>query len=58
LLVNATTYLPVRLSWSAGNGSRRTTVRTDLQWLPPTPAHLAKLTIPIPPGFHRIGIGR
>ncbi|HEY1917044.1 MAG TPA: hypothetical protein VGH27_15850 [Streptosporangiaceae bacterium] len=56
--MNATTYLPVRLSWSAGNGSRRTTVRTDLQWLPPTPAHLAKLTIPIPPGFHRIGIGR
>ena len=26
----------------------------DIRWLPPTPANLAELTVPIPAGFTRI----
>ena len=43
--VNPTTYLPVRLVLGH-------TLQADYQWLPPTPANLAKLALPAPPaGF-------
>jgi hypothetical protein len=29
-------------------------LRQDYRWLAPTPANLATLTVPIPPGFHRV----
>jgi hypothetical protein len=43
--VSPATYLPVRMTL----GHR---VQADFQWLPPTPANLAKLALPTPPaGF-------
>ena len=54
LLVNAANYLPARLSWSEANGSHQVLASTDFQWLRPTAANRASLTIPIPPGFHRV----
>jgi hypothetical protein len=29
-------------------------LRQDYRWLAPTPANIAKLRVPIPPGFHRV----
>jgi hypothetical protein len=46
LWVNAATYLPMRL---ADGG-----LQTDFQWLPPTPADLATLNMPVPAGFHQV----
>ena len=53
--VDAASYLPLRWTVSSPgtNGTQTSTV--DFQFLPPTPANLAKLTVPIPPGFHRLG---
>jgi hypothetical protein len=48
--IDTTTYLPVRIVTAAadagGDGEQ-----ADVQWLPPTAANLAKLTVPIPAGF-------
>jgi hypothetical protein len=46
LWVNRATYLPVRLD----DGG----LQTDFQWLPPTPAGLALLNMPVPAGFHKV----
>lgn len=46
LWVNPATYLPVRLETGP--------LRIDFQWLPPTPAHLAMLNMPVPAGFHQV----
>ena len=44
--VDATTYLPIS-DWQPGkNGSYEV-----ITWLPPTPARLAQLALPVPPGF-------
>jgi len=50
--INAVTYLPVRINteW-LGTDSL---MREDIQWLPPTAANLAKLTVPIPSNFTQI----
>ncbi len=50
--VNATTYLPVRMTMTWGYGLVR---QIDLHWLPPTAANLAKLNLPVPPaGFTQV----
>jgi len=49
LLVDARTYLPLRTLISKDAIVRQ----YDYQYLPSTPANLAKLTAPIPPGFRR-----
>jgi hypothetical protein len=54
LLVNATSYLPVRLSWNEATGAHQVLASTDFHWLRPTVTNLASLTITIPPGFHRV----
>ena len=47
LWVNPVTYLPMRLKAPGG-------LQTDFQWLPPTPAHRAMLSMPVPAGFHQV----
>jgi len=49
LWVNARTYLPIR---EVDQGGGWTTVR-DFRYLPPTPANLALLRVPIPAGYPR-----
>lgn len=44
--VSPVTYLPVRLRFGD--------LRFDYRWLQPTPVNLAKLTVHIPPNFHRV----
>jgi hypothetical protein len=48
--VSASTYLPVRITttWPTY------VLQEDTQWLPPTPANLAKLAPPIPAGFKHV----
>jgi hypothetical protein len=58
LYVNPTTYLPVRIygstqAFGGHAGSTLSTSVTDVRWLPPTPANIAKTLVAIPPGFHR-----
>lgn len=50
--VNAASFLPVRVmtEWNR----RPPVMQDDLQWLPPTAANLAKLTVPIPAGFTQV----
>jgi hypothetical protein len=48
--VNPATYLPVRVV-IAYAGWR---VQTDFRWLAATPARLAELHVPVPPGFRRV----
>ena len=58
--VDPSTYLPVRLVSHeqaprlAGNGTTTVTLTVDFRWLAPTRANLAKLTAPIPAGFHKV----
>jgi hypothetical protein len=59
LYVNSATYLPVRIEGSAKTygGSAGTTLSsevTDVQWLPPTKANIAKSLVTIPPGFQQV----
>jgi hypothetical protein len=58
LYVDPTTYLPVRMSgathmFGGPMASYTSSSVTDVQWLPPTRANIAKASIAIPPGFHR-----
>lgn len=58
LYVNPTTYLPVRMYGSTetfgGKGGKTLfSSVTNVQWLLPTPANVAKALVTIPPGFHR-----
>jgi hypothetical protein len=52
LWVNAQTYLPIRLIMGTRNGSEGMTVQ-EFRYLPPTPANLALLRVPIPAGYPR-----
>lgn len=60
LYVDPKTYLPVRISSSSpnpafGTGSGRLlTSVTDIQWLRPTAANIAKTLVTIPPGFRHV----
>ena len=58
IYVDPTTYLPVRISGSARMfggpmASYTSSSVTEVQWLKPTRANVAKATVTIPPGFHR-----
>lgn len=58
LYVDPTTYLPVRMSgatymFGGPMASYTSSSVTDVRWLPPTRANIAKASITIPPGFHR-----
>jgi len=52
LWVNAQTYLPVRLVTGPPDSIEGMGVQ-DFHYLPPTPANLALLQVPIPPGYPR-----
>lgn len=54
LWVDAATYLPIRLTQSSLSKPSQVNVTVDFQFLPATPANLAKLTAPIPSGFKRV----
>jgi hypothetical protein len=59
LYVDPATYLPVRLSGSTasfGGGAPRYTYSTvtNIQWLPPTAANIARSIVTIPPGFKHV----
>ena len=50
--LNPTTYLPVRVTVTGPPGLLS---QDDLQWLPPTAANLAKVSLPVPPaGFTQV----
>jgi hypothetical protein len=49
LWVNPATYLPVRVV----SGGQQP-IQTDFRWLPPTPGHLAQLSLPVPAGFRQV----
>jgi hypothetical protein len=56
--VNPTTYLPVQIDGATitygGSAGRYTSSSvTDVRWLPPTRANIAKTLVTIPAGFHR-----
>jgi hypothetical protein len=58
LYVNPKTYLPVRIdgstqTYGGSAGSGTSSAVTNVQWLPATPANVAKALVTIPPGFHR-----
>lgn len=68
LWVNPSTYLPVQMTTLPYSGDGYpymhypplavgpfTEAVTEFQWLPPTPANLAQLNAPIPPGFRVSG---
>ncbi len=57
LYVDPTTYLPVRMSgatymYGGPMASYTSSSVTDVRWLPPTRANIAKASITIPAGFH------
>jgi len=57
--VNSTTYLPVRMEGSSTTfGGRRPSSTsssvTDVKWLPPTAANIAKTLVTIPAGFRQV----
>jgi anti-sigma factor RsiW len=59
LYVNPRTYLPVRIYGSTKEfggtpGPFTSSFVTNVQWLPPTAANIAKTLLTIPPGFHRV----
>ncbi|HEY5015054.1 MAG TPA: hypothetical protein VIK61_20380, partial [Acidimicrobiia bacterium] len=53
--VDATSYLPVRsrLATPVGDGSATTTSTVDYDFLPATPANVARLAPVVPPGYTR-----
>jgi hypothetical protein len=56
LFVNPVTYLPVRMygsteTFGGSAGDQVSAGTTDVQWLPATPANIAKALVTIPPGF-------
>jgi hypothetical protein len=60
LYVNPATYLPVRFygsleQFGGTSGTSTTSGVTDVQWLAPTPANIARTLVTIPRGFHRMG---
>ena len=56
LWVNAQTYLPLRMDKQHYLNTYPDSVQQhDFQFLPPTPANLAKVAVTIPPGYKRAG---
>jgi hypothetical protein len=53
LWVDPDTYLPVRMATTT-TSPEILGMTWEIQWLPPTSANLALLTVPIPPGFTRV----
>jgi hypothetical protein len=51
--IDTTTYLPVRFV-TADADHPDPGDQSDVKWLPPTAANLAKLTVPIPAGFTQV----
>lgn len=45
--VDPAAYLPVRLDLGQ-------IIQTNFQWLPPTPANLALVNVPVPAGFRQV----
>ena len=59
LYVDPSTYLPVRMygsteTYGGPAGSTRFASVTDVQWLRPTAANIAKTLVTIPPGFRHV----
>jgi hypothetical protein len=59
LYVNPSTYLPVRtsgttFSYGPGTASYSFTSVTDIRWLRPTDANIARTLVTIPPGFRHV----
>lgn len=59
LYVNPATYLPVRIdgstqTYGGSAGSYTSSGTTDVQWLAPTPANIAKSLVIIPAGFRQV----
>jgi hypothetical protein len=59
LYVNPATYLPVRLvgiteAFGGSGGPTRFESVTTVNWLPPTPANVAKALVIIPPSYHQV----
>ncbi len=59
LYVDSTTYLPVRAygsdeTYGGANGTTVSASVTNVQWLPPTAANIAKALITIPPGYTQV----
>ena len=59
LYVNPKTYLPVRIvsatsTFGGPRASYKDVLVTDVRWLKPTAANIARATITIPPGFRQV----
>jgi hypothetical protein len=59
LYVDSATYLPVRAygsdeTYGGANGPTVSASVTNVQWLPPTAANIAKALITIPAGYTRV----
>jgi hypothetical protein len=59
LYVNPSSYLPVRMigvteTFGGSGGHTRFESVTNVQWLPPTPANVARALVSIPPGYHQV----
>ena len=59
LYVDSATYLPVRAygsdeTYGGANGPTVSASVTNVQWLPPTPANIAKTLITIPAGYTQV----
>ena len=63
LWIDPETYLPIREVQQVVPGTPLgfampgdyDPITTDFSWLPPTQANIAKVSLPVPPGFHRTG---
>ncbi len=59
LYVNPSSYLPVRMigvteTFGGSGGPTRSESVTNVRWLPPTPANVARSLVTIPPGYHQV----
>ncbi len=59
LYVNPSSYLPVRLvsateTFGGSGGHTRFESVTNVHWLPPTAANVARALVTIPPGYHQV----
>jgi hypothetical protein len=59
LYVNPSSYLPVRMigvteTFGGSGGHTRFESVTNVRWLPPTSANVARALVTIPPGYHQV----
>ncbi|HUA29078.1 MAG TPA: hypothetical protein VMC03_09335 [Streptosporangiaceae bacterium] len=60
LYVNPATYLPVRIMGSTYGGAAGTSLSsgvTNVRWLPPTKANIARTLVIIAAGYQRVSLG-